>query len=397
MNYDLSRLGEALRASGSPQARLKAFLVGGTNGKGSVARLLSSVLTESDHSVGTFLSPHLESVTERFLAGMVPADEAELASLASELGHVGRLHNLSYFEFLTLMFCEWAARKRFDFCVVEVGLGGRLDSTNLIDPLASLITNVSLDHQEYLGNDRPAILQEKLGIVRNESLLFTGVTEPGLKEQVIRVSDALDTIYYFSDELKRVVRERRVDGQTITLNGFTFELTSPTPGAIDNAALAFLFFRIVFPVIPLEKIQAGFKKMKNPGRFEIVRESPRVIVSGDHNEAGVEDLVATVKSLPNLGRVKVLCGFSGDKPYEQLLSRLREVCTEPVVVPVAHARVPAPAEYRDLPGFHPDAKAALTKMLETAEASDTIIMTGSLYLVGELRALASGTRHDRGD
>ena len=386
MSPGLHALNEALRALGSPQARLKAFLVGGTNGKGSVARLLSSVLTESDQTVATFLSPHLESVTERFLAGMVPAGEAELAGLAAELEPVGRQHALSYFEFLTLMFCVWADRRKFDFCVVEVGLGGRLDSTNVIDGLASLITNVSFDHTEYLGSTLPAILTEKLGIVRSESLLFTGVSSPELKDQVIRHSDALDTIYYFSSELKREVRERRADGQTVLLNGFPFELASPTPGAIDNAALAFLFFRIVFPVIPFETIQAGFRKMTNPGRFETVRKSPRVILSGDHNEAGIEDVIAAVTSLPGLGRVKVLCGFSGDKPYAKLVERLKAIDPEPTVVPVTNARVPAGSGYTALPGYRPNARAALEDLIKTASPEDTILVTGSLYLVGELRS-----------
>ncbi len=385
INYGLERLRMALLAVGSPETRLKSFLVGGTNGKGTVALLLSNGLRESGYSVATFLSPHLESARERFLDNLTPAPDGELAALAQEFVALGQKYELSYFEFLTLLFVVWAERRRFDFAIIEVGLGGRLDSTNLTAPLASLITNVSYDHQEYLGRDLNAILSEKLGIVRRESLLFTGVSLPELKAQVIKACDDVDAIYYFSSEMKAEVTQRDWSGQTFTLNGYPFRITNPSPGAVENTALAFLFFRIVFPAIALETLQNAFSKTRNPGRLEIIQTSPRVILSGDHNPAGVADLIALLK-VTGTDQVRILCGFSGDKPYAELVNQLRQLTPHVTVVPVNGARVLAAADYRSLPGYRDNALQVLDETIASASPTDTIIVTGSLYLVGELRA-----------
>ena len=384
MNYGLDRLKGALAAIGNPERRLKAFLVGGTNGKGTVALLLSNGLRESGHSVATFLSPHLESARERFLDNLAPGEEAELSALAQEFLAVGNQFELSYFEFVTLLFFTWAARRQFDFTIIEVGLGGRLDATNLCEPLATLITNVSLDHQEYLGPDEPTILADKLGILRKESLHFTAVSDPELKAQTVKACDALDTIYYFSSELRRELKSRTWTGQSFTLNGYPFQISNPSPGALENTALAFLFFRIVFPAIPTENLQTAFAHVRNPGRFEIVQEKPRVILSGDHNLAGVADLKQTLQAT-GTGKLKVICGFSGDKPYAKLVTQLRELSTDVTVVPVESARIPAGEDYVSLPGYVPNAKAAVERAIAAAGSEDTLLITGSLYLVGELR------------
>ncbi len=386
MNYTLGRLAEALLAVGSPQLSLKAFLVGGTNGKGSVALLISQGLSEAGHLVATYLSPHLQHPHERFLDNLIPAQEAELAGLAGELLVTGKRFDLSYFEFLTLLFFVWAKRRAFEFCVLEVGLGGRLDATNLVNPLASIITTISLDHQEYLGHELSAILKEKLGIVRKESLLFTGISQTELKQQVIAESDALDTIYYFSSEMKTELKHRDWKGQAFTINGYPFSMSNPTDGAIENTALAYLFFRIVFPVIPLATLQRAFAKSRNPGRFEVMQEKPRVILSGDHNAAGIEDLATTLSTLSKV-RLKIICGFSGDKPYRQLVERLGQLSSNVQVVPVKNARMEADEGYRSLTGYQENAVEAVKAAIAAAAPTDTILVTGSLYLVGEIRSL----------
>jgi dihydrofolate synthase / folylpolyglutamate synthase len=386
INYHLGRFQSALEAVGHPEKNVYSLVITGTNGKGSTSLNLSSVLTHAGFKVGTYLSPHLQHPSERFLIDLVPIDPLELTELAVEHFAIAEQFQLSYFEFLTLLNFVRAVRESIDFLVLEVGLGGRLDATNVTRPLAAAITNVDLDHQAYLGNTREAILRDKLGILRPEGLFFTGITDPALLAIVEETCLAQDAIYYYSKELR--VGDRKVSwkGQTFTLNGHPLETSNPSVGSVQNAALATLMIRILFPKLSLSTIGEGIKRVLTPGRMEVVQDRPRVVLSGDHNPAGIRCLKETLQSLPS-SRIITIAAFSPDKPAREMIGELKTFSEELWLTQISQFASSTPPEYSTLGNYRPDPRRLVEAIVERADPSDTVLVTGSLYLVGEVRSL----------
>ncbi len=384
IRYDLARIREALASYDNPERCGRTLIVGGTNGKGSTTLFLTALLKETGHSVATFLSPHLQCLSERFLLNLNPIDPGELESLARAYEGTAEKFSLTYFEYLTFLYYMWANSRRPDFLVTEVGLGGKLDATNVTNPIASVLTNVGLDHQKYLGDTLQEILADKLHITRPEGLLFTGLEDPTLIQQAIEHCDKEDTIYYLSRELKLKRKKVSWDGQEVEINGHPIWLQNPSKGHLKNAALAFLVARIVFPKIPLPTIQNAFAKVVNPGRLEVVQNKPRVVLSADHNPHGQESLFESLGDLPT-GKLHILCAFSLDKPYREMYRRLNEKADS-----VLLTRVPdtdPPTDYLALGEYEPNPLRAVERALARCPSQDTLVITGSTYLVGAVRRL----------
>jgi len=386
IDYSLNRFQRALASIGNPEKNVQTLVIAGTNGKGTVSLLLSSALREAGFSVGTYLSPHLQAVQERFLHNLTPIKEAPLDALAVELEPVAKSHDLTYFEFLTLIHYVWSSREGFDFNVMECGLGGRLDATNVNDPIATVITNISYDHQEYLGDTLEKILEEKMGVLRPEALLFTGVREKALLERIDQRCLELDAIPYFAKEIQTKITGIFPDRQTVTFNDYPFTLSNPSQTAVENASLAFLLMRIVFPKIPMEILHQAFAQVKNPGRMETVQENPRVILSGDHNPAGIASLIETLER-SGIHRPKIICAFSPDKPHAEMYRSLAEISGEITLTSVPRLRDKMPAAYFELGPYVENPVQAVEQVLGRAQPSDTLVITGSLYLIGEVRGL----------
>ena len=386
MNYALEGFQAALDSVGNPERTVKTIIIGGTNGKGSTTLLISQALKAAGHCVATYLSPHLQSAQERILLNLSPIPEGLLLTLAQEFEGTAKAYALTYFEYLTLLFFIYANRSHADFSVLEVGVGGRLDSTNVTDPIATVLTNVSWDHQALLGNSLKEILGEKLGILRKESLFFTGVDDKELRHIIEARCEELDAVYYYSKEIKTEVHSVNWEGQEVSLNGYRFSLKNPTPGALANAALAFLTLRITFPAIPISILQESFRVTTTPGRFETVSYHPRVVLSGDHNPEGVECLKKGLSSVAE-GNIFTVCAFSPDKPYQQMFKELKNISSDILLTQISRLKEKTTSDYQGMGTFEPEATAAVTKMLAKMGPNDTLLITGSLYLVGELRKL----------
>lgn len=386
IHYSLDRFRLALNHLGNPQKDCLSFVVGGTNGKGSTALFISAGLREAGFKVVTFLSPHLQSPVERFLLDLVPISEEELESLTKEYLEVGKKYELTYFEFCTLLCFVWASKQEVDFLVLEVGMGGRLDATNVTDPLACAITNIGFDHQQFLGTSKESILKEKLGILNCEGLLFTAIEDKFLLDQVEARCAELDAIYYYAKELRIVPKKTDYSSQIFSVNDFDFEINSPLAGFRKNAALAFLLLRIVFPRIEVQVFQKAFSKVQHPGRFEIVQEEPRVILSGDHNLEGVENLLETLRSL-NAKKIHTICAFSPDKPYIGMASKLKDISDSFHVSTISRFNDSYPELYFSFHPIESDAIGLINNKLKSLGKEDTLLITGSLYFVGELRKL----------
>ncbi len=387
--YSLDNIRLALEAVGNPQLDLQSIIVGGTNGKGTSSVLLTAGLVEAGFKVHTYLSPHLYSPTERFLENGIAISEAELEHHLESHLEIARKFKLSYFEILTLISFVRAKQAGATFLVLEVGLGGRLDATNLCDPIASLIATVDLDHQEILGDTVSKILDEKLQIVRPEGLLFTGIQDESLVQQIEKYCLHVDAIPYYSRELSAKVVEAGVWGQRVLINGYTFELSCPTRATLENAKTSLLLLRILFPKISLDVWRAGFRRAIVPARFEILQESPRVILSGDHNPQAMAELLASLVQYRTTGELHTLAAFSVDKNYDEMIPLLKQVSDSFTLSTLSGVTVP---ESYAAHGVTPGKPSELAvELLARCKREDTLLIAGSLYLAGEVRPVWSNS------
>ncbi len=384
IHYSLDHFTQALECTGSPEKSVKTIVIAGTNGKGTTSLLVSAALREAGLHIGTYLSPHLESPLERFLENGRPATLAELEKLALQNESLAEKFQLTYFEFLTLLCFLWAREKAFDYLVLEVGMGGRLDATNVTLPVATAITTIDWDHQNFLGNTLESILNEKMGILRPGVPVFTSIRENNLRALLEDRCLNLGIKPTYGWTTAASVEEVSWEGQKVLFEGHPFLLRNPTPGFFENSKLAYRLVRNTFPDISISTLQVAFSKTLNPGRMEVIRQSPRVVLSGDHNPAGIDCLIETLGLLQT--RPKILCAFSPDKPHALMIEKLRSVANEVLLTEVPRFHGKMPNGYQALAQFNNDPVQAFLEMLHRCDSSDTLVVTGSLYLVGEIKS-----------
>ena len=386
IHYSLENLLEALREAGHPEKSVKSLVIAGTNGKGSTTLFISEALKRHGYRVATYLSPHLQHLRERFQDGLVPWSLERLKKHVEALAPLAEKWKLSYFEFLTLIFFEDSAQTKPNFNILEVGMGGRLDATNVTSPLGVVLTNISWDHTEYLGNTLEKILREKMGVLRPSVPVISGLKAAGLKNGLQNECEKLCSPLYFADSLSRKVIKKNWSGQEVVIDGHSFSLKNPSEGALENAIGSYLFLRKIFPEIAIPTIQAAFASMVNPGRLEIVQENPRIILSGDHNLAGMQSLTDTLREL-GATDLHVLCGFGPDKDASGMIQALKPFAKELVLTRVVRARGQYDKVYQTLAKYEADPQKAFLELRKKLKAHDTLLVTGSLYLVGEIREL----------
>ncbi|HEX7228763.1 MAG TPA: folylpolyglutamate synthase/dihydrofolate synthase family protein [Candidatus Binatia bacterium] len=403
----LDRMSQALELFNHPENQFPSLHIAGTNGKGSTAALLHNILQHAGYRTALYTSPHLESFTERIRIGQKEIAQAEVVSLADEIwqrtaaAHVP----LTFFEFITVMAFIYFARKRVDVAVVEVGLGGRLDATNVVTPLVSVITTISKDHEAYLGPDELSIAREKAGIVKPRIPVVCGkVSEPVTKllqdTARMRESPAYFLGISFSFLLKN---ERLFDyiGMKQNLSDLTLGLRGRHQ--LANAALALAALELVNQHFPVAEtvIRQGLETVRWPGRLEVMAESPLVILDGAHNPEGVRALVDALLDLRRGRKIRILFATMADKEWQLMLGTLAPLANEIVFTRVAMERsadpellaksIPAQVSKRVI---H-EPKTALAALLETAQRDDIVVVAGSLYLLGEVRPiLAKASSND---
>ena len=395
-------LAEAL---GDPQERFPSVLIGGTNGKGSTASFLAAVLKAAGYRTGLYTSPHLVDVTERI---QVRGEPISLEELAQGLERVRAASEAAmesaavegfptYFEALTLAAFDHFARAAVDAAVLEVGLGGRLDCTNVVRPRACVVTNVGLDHEDLLGQGLPAIAREKAGIFRPRVPAYTAARDPEVLDILGKEALKAGAWLHPLQECELAVRS---DGWTLADGDSRLELPAPgLPGAhqIENAALA---VRCCWALrdqgwqIPDEAIRSGIAGARWPGRLEWIAPAPDTYLDGAHNVEGCECLARFVRTLPHTPKVLVFTAMK-DKPLESMAGALFSSFDEVVATTLPLPRCLTGAEIAlRLPraGAKPvdDAAQALAEARRTAGPSGLVVAAGSLYLVGYLKAVRLG-------
>ncbi len=396
-----------LQKLGNPQDSMKILHVAGTNGKGSVCAYLSSILTTAGKHTGLFTSPHLVEINERFQIDQEPvSDDAFLAAFhrvmdcVEEMQKEGCAHP-TYFELLFLIGMVLFAENRVEYLVLETGLGGRLDATNAVEhPLVSIITSISLDHVEYLGDTIPAIAGEKAGIIKAGVPVVYDGTLPEVEQVMLAKAGEMGAkAYPVRPEMYEVLAETNKDIDFSIHSGYyeykKLKISSVAEYQVMNALEAVTAIRVIDTeeAFTEEIIREGLARMKWQGRMETVL--PGVILDGGHNKAGVAEFVKTAKRLEENYPVTLLFSAVSDKDYEHMIETIcRELRFHTVVVTEVGCNRAVPAShlaacFRRFSKVRilecPKISDALETALEAKGEDGMLFCVGSLYLVGDIK------------
>jgi dihydrofolate synthase / folylpolyglutamate synthase len=387
--------------AGHPQQALRFIHVAGTNGKGSTCAMLESIYRAAGLRVGLFTSPHLVSFRERLQVNRRLIAERDVVRLVEELQpwlkEFPEDHRPTFFEVVTVLALRYFAEQKCDLVIWETGLGGRLDATNIVVPLASVITNVQYDHQQWLGDTLTRIAVEKAGIIKDRVPVITAADEP----------EALQVI-------ERVAAEKNAPLVKVTAASATCNREAPAfPLAGEhqkiNAALALATVQALQNRIPVSAaaIQAGLAAVNWPGRLQlIVRPSgQKILLDGAHNVAGAEVLAAALKAIFPSERSTLVLGILQDKNWAGMCEVLAPLATRILLVPVNSERAAAPQDLAEVcRKANPHAQIAiygsLSEVLPENVSDPFVVVTGTLYLIGEamglLDLLPATVRDERG-
>ena len=394
----LARVRALLGRVGNPEAGFETVLVGGTNGKGSTASTLASILTAAGRRTGLFTSPHLSYFAERFqIDGKpVPADVVDTA-LQNLKPHAEAVE-ATFFEIVTVLACLLFAQKGVEVAVLEVGLGGRYDATNAAEPVLSILTNVSLDHTQVLGDTVEMIALDKAGILRPGKPTITAATGAGL--EVIRAEAARLGAHLFrlGLEFQAETRAAGWDGLELVVHSPEGRIAvhSPLIGRHQAANIALAVVAAQALEVSETAIQKGVHLTKWPGRLErLTFQNRTVLFDGAHNPAAAQTLRAVLAEL-SITNFTLVAGVGRDKDVAGVLSPL--VADAERVILTKASLSPRAADPTDLAEtvphalVEPDPRQALERAVELTSQRNIIVVAGSLYLLGELRPYVLGEK-----
>jgi dihydrofolate synthase/folylpolyglutamate synthase len=404
----LARVRALLDRLGSPERKLKFIHIAGTNGKGSVTKLCTTALEDAGYSVGMYTSPYLTAFSER-----IQVQGAEIAGnrlgewitrlkpMVEEIERDQELGPVTEFELITVLALAHYASVGVDFVTFEVGLGGRLDATNVVTPLVSVITNIGWDHMEVLGNTLGAIAGEKAGIIKPGVPVVTGTRAPealdvieGVAREhhsrcvVIDRDFTYERLRYDSSGQDLIFRDQRGD--------LPLHIKLLGEHQCENAAVAagaLMELQQQGISIPDEAIQSGFARAEWAGRLEVMRRDPLVVIDGAHNTHGVAALVKAVPEYFRYHRLYMVLGILKDKQVDEMLQMLLPLADEVAICAPEYGRASSPdtlaakvATYGKTPYVGKSVRDAVGWGIAQAKPEDMVLVAGSLYTVAEARA-----------
>jgi dihydrofolate synthase / folylpolyglutamate synthase len=422
----LNNIHRLLELLGNPQEGLVFYHIAGTNGKGSTAAILQALLRTTHRKVGLFTSPHLEDFRERIrindrLIGRREVMEGlrEIFPLLSRVAETSGCSPPTYFEAVTSLACRYFERMEVDAVVWEVGLGGRLDATNAVRPRVSIITNIDLEHQKYLGDSIDKIAREKGGIIKKGIPLVTAVTKPVAISRLKKICRTRQApLVDVNRDYHSEVKESGLRGQLLNIHSphrIYQKIFLPLAGKhqIANCQTALAAWERADQrsgKVPIRRLRKAIREVKWPGRFEFIPGHPSIILDGAHNRAGARVCAGTIKELPFQPIILIL-GVLGDKDVKSIcrslvplagkviavqpegerglssstLARICRVYAAPKKIPVL-ARKSLESALRYCYHF------PLSSQMEDGISSPIIVITGSLRLIGEARRILRGTK-----
>ncbi|HPN07720.1 MAG TPA: folylpolyglutamate synthase/dihydrofolate synthase family protein [Syntrophales bacterium] len=393
---DLGAVRAALEALDHPESFYPALLIAGTNGKGSVAAMAAAILAAAGYSVGLYTSPHLVDVRERI---RVDGEMITQRDLASAIGEIDRWLDepLTYFEFLTVLAGFHFRKKKIDIAVIEVGMGGRLDATRVFEAPVAVITNVARDHQEYLGKRLRDIATEKAAIIPAGGICVTAVRPSGARQAIEDMARERGTaLWRLGKEIK--IRRRRDGTFSYRCEGrYRHALPCNLKGGHQrqNAALAVAAVEAMADrgiIVSDEAIRRGLAGVHWEGRLEVLHRDPVLLIDGAHNPAGIRVLCRALREEFSFRRLIVVFGVLRDKHYREMAERMVSVASMMILTCPESERSLPPTELLPFTGGATrevetitSPVAALRRAFAVAHAEDLILVTGSLYLVGEIK------------
>ena len=405
-DYDLRHLQQLLTRMGNPELAARTVHVAGTKGKGSVAAMIAQVLTTSSYKTGLYTSPHFHTLRERIridgkliTEARFGAAMAEVKPFIESLKQDTSLRHLTYFEALTALAFAYFRKEQAVFQVLEVGLGGRLDATNVVpNPLVCVITSISLDHVQILGNSLPEIAREKAGIIKPRCW---AVISPQPEEAASVIYDVCRKMRAKVVQVGKDLTWRKTSGdlhhQSLLIEGRTakYQVSIPLLGdfQLENTATVVAALEILasmgFAISPAT-VAEGLAQVKWPGRFQIVRQRPRVVLDGAHNVASVRRLVGNIKTYFPDRRVLLVFGTSCDKDIPGMIDELPSLSPHVIVTQASHPRAAPPpilvqqfARHSITPEVEQTVTQAISRALSLADKTDVICVAGSLFVVAE--------------
>ncbi len=419
----LERISAMLELVGNPHREVRFVHIAGTNGKGSTAAILASVISAAGYQVGLYTSPYLLSFTNRMSVNGHDIDHEELAGLVNQVKPLvekissdQRFGQPTEFEVVTVLALIYFARRNVDLVVLEVGLGGRLDATNIVTPLLSVITNVSLEHTDVLGDTVEAIAAEKAGIIKKNVPVLTAVEDQKAFEVVKSRASQLKAPFYRSCPLtlnydketacptfiRQAVTE---EGQIFNYHGFSNTLENlfiPLRGIyqLTNATTALAAAELLVDsgfTVDEEAICRGLSTVNWPARLELMKNKPKVVMDGAHNPAAVKNLAAALPEYFRYRQLIMVFGIMADKDGQAMLESILPMCDQVIFTRAAIPRAADPRQIADLAlkelGYSKqqiqvieDVGVALKKGMDLASPEDLVLVTGSFYTVSDARA-----------
>ena len=399
------RIKKFLEKIGSPEKNLKVIHVAGTNGKGSTVNFIKDILKE-DYKVGSFVSPHLITYCDRIKIGDQEISQEDFAEIgqfiiSKEPEIIEDYGDLNLFEFLTIMAIIYFDREKVDIAVLEVGMGGRADSTNIFtsrEKLISIITSISMDHMEYLGDTIEEIADAKAGIITDNGLVLTTNRDPKILGVINREAEEKSAeIYYTKDLESEIIKSdlRGIDFKVKLSDWEEFSLTQIGDYQVENAlgAIYALYLLNEKGIIKIstEKIRERIKSSRWAGRMEIVSRDPLIILDGAHNFDGIKKLVESIDNF-KFKKLYLIMSILSDKEHKKMLEEISSYTDEVVFVNLDYKRGTSPEELKKeasdygLKAEVMSVEDAINHYKEKYEDGDLILITGSLYFVSEARA-----------
>ena len=391
----LERITELCNLLGNPQNKLKFIHIAGTNGKGSTTSMLSSILKEAGLRVGTFTSPYVFRFNERMAVNGEPISDTQLASVIEFIKPYADSMNDSptEFELITAAGLEYFARQKCDIVILEAGLGGRLDSTNIIpSSLLSIITGIALDHTEILGDTTEKIAGEKAGIIKKHCPVLIGSCDDGARKVIQDKACEMCSPFFNVDYNRLSNISMKLDGTVFSFEGYDEDFSICLAGAYQprNAAAAISAAEILG--VDKKHILNGIANAKWPARFEILKKDPPVIFDGSHNPEGIAAAVDTVKKLFK-GKVNVLTGVMADKDYRVMAAAVSEISQKVFCTRPSNPRALDAHKYAECckelgcnsVGIPSVCEAVYTAYNESLASDTPLLVMGSLYLYSEFR------------
>ncbi len=399
IKLELDTIRHILNAIGNPQRTFKSIHIAGTNGKGSVAAMLSTILQSAGYKVGRYTSPHLVKFNERICIDNQPISDDDVISTWKQVsGAAPETRQPTFFEFTTAMALSEFGRRKVDWAVIETGMGGRMDATNVIEPGLTIITNIALEHKDYLGKTIAAIAFEKAGIIKKGVPLVTGVRQKAARTVILNQADSMSAPVYLQT---RDFRQRRVGDNLFNYFGLANSyrrLILGLSGAhqFDNAGLVLAACEVLNQTgqanVPQEAIRYGLQHTCWSGRLEIAGHSPVIILDGAHNLTAASVLAKHLSSQYTGKKITLVIGILNDKPYRRIMKYLVPPCHRVIVTQPDTQRAITAQRLEEVARqftsevyLQSTVERAVRYALKTSDPQDVICVAGSLYVVGEAK------------